>query len=71
MTFTIAELEMVDAMGVIKRKFEELLGEIPIHKVGSDQLTRARSYIGGLRDSISARDLDNVTGLGVLSRLFQ
>jgi len=71
MTYTVSEMEMVDAMAVIKSKFQELLEDVPIHKVGSDQLTRARTFIGGLRDSISARDLDNVTGLGVLARLFQ
>lgn len=68
---SVDELEIIDAMRIIKFKYEELLSKAPAHSIGTDLFGRCSTFLVALQGSISARNLDNATGVGVLAQLFQ
>lgn len=69
--YTVNELEMIDAQAVIMAKFEEISNEVPLHRTGTDLLSRSAQFLKSLQGSIADRDFDNTIGLGVLARLFR
>lgn len=68
---SVVELELIDALRIVKLKYEELLSIAPAHSIGTDLFGRCSTFIAALQGSISMRDLDNSTGVGVLAQLFQ